>query len=40
MSKEILRMQNISKHFGGVTALKDVDMTINEGILVETSSKR
>ena len=34
MAKEILKMKNITKRFGGVTALKNVDMSINEGEIV------
>ena len=34
MAKEILKMKNITKRFGGVTALQDVDMSINEGEIV------
>jgi len=34
MAKEILKMKNITKRFGGVTALKNVDLAINEGEIV------
>ena len=34
MAKEILKMKNITKRFGGVTALQNVDLTINDGEIV------
>jgi simple sugar transport system ATP-binding protein len=34
MAKEIINMKNITKRFGGVTALQNVDLAINDGEIV------
>ena len=34
MAEEILRLEKINKHFAGVVALEDVDLTINKGEIV------